>query len=1056
VKEKRKLEEVLPRFSLKRRIAVLVLLVSTLVVGVVATLGIPLELIPRGFNNPYLGIRVPWRDAPPQEMLEKIILPLEEEVSTVAGIDNLRSYARTGIAFISINFKSGTDMDVAYRELRDRIERARVRMPEDADRITIRKEDESGIPVMVLGLTVDPGLIDPYNLIQTQIIMPLQRIDGVATVEVQGLEEKEIAIELDRERTEASGLNIYELAAQLADDNFTLASGDVRVGGKKLLLRSVARYRDLDALRQRLIAPSIRLDDIADVSWKAPKQTYRVRANSQPAVALMVLKEGQANSLDVARKIRTELERLDENPRLQNIGLFPLFDQGQVIEESLSTLLDSGRIGALFAVVVLFFFLRRLRLTLIITLSIPLSLLISLTVMYFAGETLNILSLLGLMISVGLLVDNSVVVAENVHRLHKEGMRRRDAAIKGVGEIALAILMATLTTIVVFLPVSLVEGEGQFFLLRLSLPISMALLASLMVAGVFVPLCVYLTLANGVQRKTRLRQVYERFTGLVEKLYNVTLLQLNRAYTWMLGIFLSRRLDLVLLVLLLYAVTGAVAFKGVKFVDVQEEEEAGFEIDIEMPRGTTLEEAEAYFQTLEKVVQENMEELDLDGQFHFHTANFGELQGWFKRPRTNEVSPREATERIMELIPKKPGAEYYTGQESESEEEEGAQVFVAVLEGDDYRLLEQVAKELEPRFLAVPGVLGLKSTGDPAPNELGLVIDRGRAQQQGINPQVVAGVVGYSLRGQQLPYYHRDGKEIPVRVRYKEEDRETLDKLKGFYVPTASGGVVPLSSVTEVRELASAERIFRSNKRTTRYLTLELVDGEEESARERLRALQAGIDLPEGIRFGEQRGQGPDEELEAMKFALLLSVVFIYLLMGFLFESFMLPLSIIFSILLAPIGVSWIHLLYGLNIDFLGVVGCVLLVGVVVNNGIVLIDYVNRLRRQGMERREAMLTATDRRFRPIMMTTMTTICGLVPVTMSGTSSIGLSYTSFGLTLIGGLISSTLFTLLVVPVVYTLLDDLRSSVVAALFRRMGWKKRPPVPAPVPVETDGWKA
>lgn len=1051
MKEKFKLEEALPRFSLNRRIAVLVMLASALVVGVVATVGIPLELIPSGFSNPFLGIRVPWRDAPPQEMLEKIILPLEEEVSTVAGIDGIRSYARTGIAFISLRFKSGTDMDVAYRELRDRIERARVRMPEDADRITIRKEDEAGIPVMVLGLTMDPGLIDPYNLIQNEIIMPLQRIDGVATVEVQGLMEKEIFIELDRARTEASGLNIYQLAGELADDNFTLASGDVRFGGKKLLLRSVARYRDLEALRQRLVAPSIRLADIADVSWKEPEQTYRVRANSQPAVALIVLKEGQANTLDVARAMRAELERLEDEPRLQNIGIFPLFDQGQVIEESLKTLLDSGRIGALFAVVVLFFFLRRLRLTLIITLSIPLSLLISLTVMYFANESLNILSLLGLMISVGLLVDNSVVVAENVHRLHKEGMRRRDAAIKGVGEIALAILMATLTTIVVFLPVSLVEGQGQFFLLRLSLPISMALLASLVVAGIFVPLCVYLTLANGVRRKTRLRGVYDRFTAFVERIYNVTLLPMNRGYTTLLGVFLHRRLDLVLLLVLLYAVTGAVAFKHVKFVDVQEEERSGFEIDIEMPRGTTLEEAEQYFRSLEKVVDEHMEELDLDGQFHFHTATYGELEGWFNRPRTNDISPREVTERLMDLIPKKPGAEYFTGQESESEEEKGQQVYVVELFGEDFRVLDRMAKEIESRFLSVPGVLGMKSTGDPAPNELGLVVNRGRAQQQGINPQVVAGVVGYSLRGQQLPYYHRDGKEIPVRVRYKEEDRETLDKLKGFYVPTASGGLVPISSVVEVRELASAERIVRRDKRTTRSLTLELEEGKEEETRKKLLALQSSIDLPEGVRFGEQRGEGPDEDLEAMQFALLLSVVFIYLLMGFLFESFMLPLSIIFSIILAPIGVSWIHFALGYDIDFLGVVGCVLLVGVVVNNGIVLIDYVNRLRKQGMERREALLLATERRFRPIMMTTLTTICGLVPVTMAGTSSIGLSYTSFGLTLIGGLISSTLFTLLVVPVVYTLLDDLRTIVVAALFRRMG-RGRKPVPAPA-VDPEG---
>jgi HAE1 family hydrophobic/amphiphilic exporter-1 len=1016
-------EETLPRFSLGRRVSVLVLLASLVVVGWVATLGIPLEIFPAGFSPPFLGVSVPWRDAPPEEVLEKILIPLEDELATVRGLDTMYSRAWTGNGRIFITFKSGTDMDVAYREVRDRIERARGQLPDDADRIFIRKEDTSAIPVFVLGLAINPELGDPYQLIQREIVMRLERLDGVASVQANGLLEPEIFIELDRARTEAAGLNIYQLAQELGTDNFTMASGDVRWGERKLLLRSVARYRSLEDIRQRKVSPTARLGDVATVSLKPPDQKFRVRANSRPAIALILMKEGQANTLEVARRVTAEIERMQDNPRLQEIDMVPLFDQGDVIMESLSTLLDSGRIGAVFAAVVLFFFLRRARMTVIIALSIPLSLLIALTAMFFAGESLNILTLLGLMISVGLLVDNSVVVAENIHRLSREGLPRREAAIRGAGEIALAVTTATLTTVIVFLPVSLVEGQGQFFLLRLSIPITISLLGSLLIAGLFVPLSVYLTLANGSRRSRPWDGMVEGLRSALSTAYDITFGLLNRSYTRLLDFFLRRRLDLVVLTIFIAIATGGLAVNHLELVESQEEERSGFEIDIWMPQGTTLEETEAFFLECESIVEGMQDELGLSGWFLFHGTRSGELQGFFDNPRTVKITPQEATERVLEALPQKPGVEFYTGTESEGDES-GVETHVIALWGENARQLESTAEDLEPLFSSVPGVLGLKAATDPLPSELGLVVDRERAQQQGINPEVVAGVVGYALRGQQLARYRTEGQDIPVRVRFAESDRETLNQLRGFYVPTGSGGFVPLASITDVNRLEGTRFIFRRDKRTQRTMTFELEEGKESETRRRLEALKSTIELPEGVRFGEPlRRIGQSEDLEGMKFAIILSIVFIYLLMGVLFESAILPLSIIITIPLAGIGVVWIHLISGRNIDFLGVVGIVLLIGVVVNNGIVLVDYVNRLRAAGAARREAVLTAAERRFRPIMMTALTTICGTIPVTLSGASSIGISYTSFGLTLIGGLTTATMLTLLVVPVAYTLFEDL---------------------------------
>jgi hydrophobic/amphiphilic exporter-1 (mainly G- bacteria), HAE1 family len=1047
-------EGVLPRFSLHRRITVVVLLASTLVVGLVAGLGIPLELFPRGFTAQNLRILVPWSDAPAQEVVDKIVLPIEDEVSTVKGLDQLNSFASTGFARVNLTFKQGTDMDVAYREVRDRVQRARLRLPDDADRVYIRKQDPSGIPVAFVGLALDPALTDPYDLIQTAIVVPLQRIDGVAAVDVRGLEEKQVLIELDRQRTEAAGLNIYRIAQDLGGDNFTLASGTVRAGGKKLLLRSVARYADLEALENRLIAPNVRVRDVATVRYAEPEKNYAIRVNSRPAVGLQVMKEGQANTLEVSRAVRETVEELKKDPRLGRIEMDVLFDQGDVILESLNTLLDSGKVGLLFAVAILFFFLRRARMTLIIALSVPLSMLIALTVMYFAGETLNILSLLGLMICVGLLVDNSIVVAENIFRMHKEGMPRREACIRGAGEIALAITMATLTTVIVFLPVSLVEGQGQFFLIRMAIPVTVSLLGSLLVALVFIPLAVYVTLpASGNGRKeSRFQRLHLRANAVLHRAYDATFERLNHAYSRLLAYFLGRRLDLVVALLAVTALTFvAVKARDLKIVEQNEDDRPGFEIQVETPASYTFEEARDLFLSIEKVLEAKKDELGLDGYFFFHRTTFGEVQAWMNNPPTTKLTPREVTERVLAALPERPGVRYYSGSEDEATEEKTSQ-YTVTLNGDDPELLERTAVALEGVFASVDGVLGVKKSGETQPNELSLVIDRDRAQRQGVNPAVIAGVVGYALRGQALPKFYAEGREIQVRVRFEEQDRESLDQLADFAVPTGSGGLVPLSSLTDVRYSAAATQIRRLDKRIARTITLDLEEGSEDETRQRLGALTRRIDLPEGIAFGGGPARrGTNEETAAMAFAALLSVVFIYLLMGFLFESFILPLSIVLTIPMAGLGVVWAHVLVDRNIDSLGMVGMVLLIGVVVNNGIVLIDYVNRLRHEGHDRREALLLASHRRFRPIMMTALTTIFGLIPLTVSSTSSIGLSYKSFGYTLIGGLTTATFLTMLVVPIFYTFFDDARAALTAAFgraWRRRGTAAGAPAPGAAP--------
>jgi HAE1 family hydrophobic/amphiphilic exporter-1 len=572
--------------------------------------------------------------------------------------------------------------------------------------------------------------------------------------------------------------------------------------------------------------------------------------------------------------------------------------------------------------------------------------------------------------------------------------------------------------------------------------------ASLVVALVFIPLCVYLTLPlrNGNGGSGLLKWIHDRGVVALRVGYEATFGRLNRAYNELLAFFLRRRLDLIIVVLVAFTITVAVPMQQVEFVEVQEEERGGFGIFVEMPPTYTIEETEEWFLEAEKLVESKKDELDLDGWWHVHESNHGRLHGWFNRPRTNKINPTEATRIVKEALTKRPGMELRVmGEEEGRDTGDSNRTHVVAIEGEDPDLLDEVKRDLEDFFARVEGVVGVRSGNEPPPNELGIIVDRERTQRFGVNPEHVAGVVNTALMGVQLPKYRDGSKEIPVRIRYQEEDRESLTELADFMVPSSQGQMLPLSTLTETQYLPAPQRIVRRNKRMGRVITLELEEGEEQDTRRRLEAIQAGIDLPEGISFGASTQQMTfNEDMDTLWFALAISIVLIYLLMGFLFESFILPMSIIFTIPLSVIGVYWTHLILGKDIDFLGVVAMVLLVGVVVNNGIVLVDYLNRLRNQGQARREAVLAATNRRFRPIMMTAITTIGGLIPLALAGGTGVGISYTSFAMTLIGGMTTATLLTLLVVPVFYTLFDDAREVCSVALRGALRRKRRQPEP------------
>lgn len=1028
-------ESAFVRLALRRPVMMMMILVSGIVLGFVALARIPLELIPSGFSPPFLSINAPYPDATAKDIEEKIARPLEQAVATTPGLEEVTSTSSSGNARVVMVFEGETDMDVAYREVRDRVARVRGDLPDDLEQVIIRKESGANFPVAIYGVVWDEDIADPWSVIDKHLRRPIERIDGVGTVSFWGETKDEVHIAVDRARAEAAGVDIVQLVQTLQKANFTMASGAVTESDGKVLLRSVASFRTVDEIGQLVVTPrGQRLSDIAEVTFGRPKRERYDRYNGRPAVVLAVTKESQANTVDLSDAIKEAIDAATLEPELASFQIDKIFVQGDTIRFSLDQVVESGEQGGVLALFVLLFFLRRLRLTLIISLSIPLSLFISLPVMYFTGQSINLVSLIGLMICIGLVVDNSVVVAENIGRFRRRGLGPYAAAMQGTAEVALAITLATMTTIVVFLPAALLsEGPTQFFMVRMVTPVCVSLLASLFVAVVLVPLASATLLSDPRQRLRTttgvvgvLHRADDLWKAVMERAYEATFGRLNRGYAALLRGSLRRRMDVVMVALFAMASTVIPAMH----VRCEQGNDFGSRrvtVRYSMPSNTTLEEANAFFLEIEGMLERDAERLHLEGHYIGFDADRGDVQVFFDPPVPGQPSFDEMAQEVVEFLPERPGWE----KTSELSQSDGAQddTFRIAIFGADHETVEAAREELEKRIVDVEGVVGIHRGQEDMRrrDELALRVSREMSERYGVPATVLANTVAWAIRGAPLPRFHTDEREVDVWIRYREEDREDVAQLLQYRVPTIDGDAIPMQVLAERRVAEGDAVLVRYNKRVSAVVRLDLETENRGETIDRLRDFVKTYRLPEGVTFdADHVVRRLDEMTRDLAGAMGLGTIFIFLLMGFLFESFVLPLAVLPSIPLSLVGVYWFLYATGEGIDSLAGIGMVLLLGVVVNNAIVLVDFINQQRSQGVSREEAVVQAGRLRFRPIMMTALTTIGGMLPLAFAEQTGEGIPYGPFGKTLVGGMITATILTLVVVPVSYTFLDDVRES------------------------------
>lgn len=1021
-------ERMLPRFSIRRPVTVAMILLAILVVGTIAYNRIKLDLQPSGLNPPFLAVWVPYRDANPEEIVEQIVKPMEGELKTVKNLKRVFSEAASRYSWFWLEFNQGANMDVAYSQVSDRIERARPLLPAEVERIYIRRFRTGQEPVMVMGLSFDKNVEDPYYAADKFFKQALEGTKGVANIELFGLREKYVQIIVDNDKIKTYRVNLPQLMGKLMRDNFAMSNGYVYMGKMKYLLRTKSRFSSLEEIRNIEIGNGVRLENIADVTYDFDEERRSLmRIDGKLGAALEIFKESEANTVEVCRLIKKKIElQLKEHPELKGVDYFVFWDMGNVIDESIGNVQTTMMWGAFFAFFVLLLFLRKIRITTMLTLAIPLSILISLLGIYALGWTLNAITMMGMMISIGLVVDNSIVITENIYRLNGQGIEKKRAAVLGSSEVGLAIIMATMTTIVVFLPLMVMTGNSilSFFLIRIGVPVIFAILGSLLIALILIPLASLKTIPPRVQ--------------LVQATHN----RITQWYQTFLVKILKHRFDAIIVILLLF-LSMFFAYSQIKKADEAEGGPRDAKVICTFPSHYNVDKVDKVMNYIYKKLMEKKDVYHIDHvsarSFNFYGRldiylepdpdtqwyeviyrKIANSLGWSNYHR---LSREELSEDIKKILPVIPGVKMRTTWSDDSQG--GEDSFNYVITGYDMGVLAHLADELEKQLLMEVGVLSVETGVETGNDEIHISVDRDKTYNAGTNPNYLGQLVRFNLGRRKISNYQLPDREIEIYVKTKPKDRQSVAQLKNTFIKTDSGTETSLDSIADLTYHKSVGQIRREYGKTS--LELKIFTAEEDTKKmgARLERVFKRFKMPTGYSYskGGRQMRFMDQDDDMMR-ALLFAVILVFLIMGVLFESFILPLSVIIAIPAAFVGSFWLLLLTGTTFEVMAGIGLVVLIGVVVNNAIVLIDLINQYRNSGMQREQAILVAGVHRLRPILMTALTTIFGLMPMAVGKTGLVGIPYTPMGVTLIGGLISSTFLTLFAVPVFYTYFDDLR--------------------------------
>jgi len=1018
--------------SIKRPVTTVMFFVTLFVVGLIAAVRLPLEAFP-SVSLPVIFVQLPYAGSTPEEVERTVLRPVEEALSTMSGIKSTQGSARSEGASVQVLFTDWErDVAIAASDARERIDAIRDQLPEELQRVFVGNFDTGDQPVLGIRLASEAvNLASSYELIDREMKRRLERVPGVARVQVSGATPNEVEIAIQPDRLVAHNLSLNDLTRRLQSVNFSISAGQITDGGQRLRVQPVGELTELDQLRSLVVGNNgVRLGDIAQVHLKPARMDLGRRLDGTPAVGLDIFKERNANLVEVSRLTLAEVERIQQEPALRGIQVKIIQNQGESVTSSLVELAEAGGIGLLLSVAVLFFFLRHWPSTMMVTLAIPICFVMTLGFMYFAGVTLNILSMMGLLLAVGMLVDNAVVVVESIYQeREKNPGNPRLASILGTRHVAIALSAGTLCHCIVFIPN--LFGERNFlaiYLSQIAITISVSLLASWLVAVSLIPmLSARMKTPPGVGNHNDLiHRLQQRYARLLRWTLE------NRGKS-VLGIVLIVAVSIVPMVM-----TKMNMFGG----------DDGYETNVfyQWNGSYTVEQMSDEIMRVEAFLDANRKRYHITQIYSYFSEEGGSgTRITFDEKYSGQTKP--LVDAISKALPKSARATVGVGNQGDGGGGGNKPKTVQVqLVGDSTQTLHDLSRDILPMLTRRPELRDVRVNAGDRNSELQVRVDRERAAAFGFSSQEVSSFVGLALRGAKLRDFRRGDTEVPVWVRFAGADKYGAQDLEGFTVRAPDGRSVPLLSMVDVSVRPAATEVSRINRQTT--LTLEAAPAGKTTLPEARKAIEEAmksVAFPAGYSYTFDSIQFFDESamFKQMIFNLLIALVMIYVVMAAVFESLLFPAAIMSGVLFSIFGVFWLFWLTGTEFNIMAFIGILVLMGVVVNNGIVMIEHINNLRRRGLSRTEALVEGSRERLRPILMTMGTAILAMVPIALStGGSSDEISYYPMARAIAGGLAFSTVVSLLFLPTIYAMLDDLRSGTSRLVKRARG--QAAPVP------------
>lgn len=1003
---------------IKHHVMTILLYILVVVFGFYSFQNLPLALMP-SMEVPAAVVYATYPGAGPEDIEQQVTKKLEGAVAGLSGLDTLQSTSSENMAMLVIRFTNDTDMDQAMTDLRDKVAQVKSQLPDDASDPTVMSIDIDSMPVVSVALRGN-DLASLQSIAEDEIQPALERLDGVASVDISGGYEQEIAVHTDASRLKGYNLTISSIGQQLGADNIAIPGGDLDNGSQTLAVRTDGEYSSIDDVKNALISlpagGTVRLSQIADVSMQPKDQDAISKVDGEECIILSVNKQSGSNTVQIAELAKAEFDSLlKSNDSLQwNI----VMDQSDYINMTVDNAIQNIWMGVLFAAIVLFLFLRDFGATMAVTIAMPCCILFTFLIMNVLGITLNMMSLGGITLGVGMIVDNSIVVLENIFTYRADGYDRMEACTKGTGEVIGAVIASTLTTVAVFLPIALSGGMAGMMFKEFCITIVALLLSSLIISVTLVPLLCYFLLGSTKQKSVKPQG--SGATPITEK-------PLSRAYRSSLNFLITHRWAGVALTVVICIVSVlSVSQAGMELIP--EMDEGQVSVTVSMPNGSTMEDTAAIEDRIAAIAVDTIPELE---QIYYSTGSSTSIMSSSsgasvtislvdldQRDRSSADIAKQLRHDLQDIA----GCELTVSTSSTMSMSTDSDISVE-LTGDDYDQLAETADDLANRISALPDAINVESSAGEQTPRVAVKINRENASRFGLNAATIGGLVRGELTGSTATTLRMNGEEYDVTVAGDEDVATSLDALRSMQIPTMTGGTVPLSMVADVYTELSPQSIARKNQKETVTITGESESGDSNAIKAAVDDIVAKYELPDGVEVGEGDTAASQiaETTGTLMLALAVAIMLVYFILATQFNSFSLPIAIM---LILPIGLLGSMILLwptGNHVSMVALLGVIILAGTVVNSSIVLIDYTLQRRQRGEDKNTAILNACPRRVRPVLMTAMTTILGLVPmVCSSGEGSEMMK--PMGVVMMTGMVISTIATLFITPVYYSLTDS----------------------------------